>query len=182
MLRMLLSKRKFYKRWFILSRWYFYFPHTSKNLQINWYFLFFSGFSWGWRTHDQPGLCSATLTIPHHESQSSPWSSRCSRCSRSGWLQPQHCPLPSLRSVQQDLHQERHESRPGGSQVNKKIFAWFYKRIFLDVRTKKLSLSRASEVYGIPPTTLWQRANRMGIPTPKKETSSKSWTDEDLQL
>ena len=49
-------------------------------------------------------------------------------------------------------------------------------------RTKKLSLSRASEVYGIPPTTLWQRANRMGIPTPKKETSSKSWTDEDLQM
>ena len=50
------------------------------------------------------------------------------------------------------------------------------------LRTKKLSLSRASEVYGIPPTTLWQRANRMGIPTPKKETSSKSWTDEDLQM
>ena len=50
------------------------------------------------------------------------------------------------------------------------------------LRTKKLSLSRASEVYGIPPTTLWQRANRMGIPTPKKETSSKSWSDEDLQM
>ena len=49
------------------------------------------------------------------------------------------------------------------------------------LRSKKLSLSRASEVYGIPPTTLWQRANRMGIPTPKKETSTKSWTDEDLQ-
>lgn len=49
------------------------------------------------------------------------------------------------------------------------------------LRSKKLSLSRASEIYGIPPTTLWQRANRMGIPTPKKETSTKSWTDEDLQ-
>ena len=54
--------------------------------------------------------------------------------------------------------------------------------IIIILRTKKLSLSRASEVYGIPPTTLWQRANRMGIPTPKKETSSKSWTDEDLQM
>ena len=50
------------------------------------------------------------------------------------------------------------------------------------LRSKKLSLSRASEVYGIPPTTLWQRANRMGIPTPKKETSSKSWSDDDLQM
>jgi len=49
------------------------------------------------------------------------------------------------------------------------------------LRSKKLSLSRASEIYGIPPTTLWQRANRMGIPTPKKETATKSWTDEDLQ-
>lgn len=49
------------------------------------------------------------------------------------------------------------------------------------LRTKKLSLSRASEVYGIPPTTLWQRANRLGIPTPKKESNSKTWTEEDLQ-
>ena len=48
------------------------------------------------------------------------------------------------------------------------------------LKLKKMSLSRASEVYGIPPTTLWQRANRLGIPTPKKETSSKTWTEEDL--
>jgi len=49
------------------------------------------------------------------------------------------------------------------------------------LKSKKLSLSRASEVYGIPPTTLWQRANRMGIPTPKKDTTSKNWSDEDLE-
>ena len=34
---------------------------------------------------------------------------------------------------------------------------------------------RASETYGIPATTLWQRANRMGIATPKKETTNKTW-------
>ena len=44
-----------------------------------------------------------------------------------------------------------------------------------------MSLSRASEMYGIPPTTLWQRANRMGIPTPKKDTANKNWSEEDLQ-
>ena len=49
------------------------------------------------------------------------------------------------------------------------------------LKSKKLSLSRASEVYGIPPTTLWQRANRMGIPTPKKDTTSKNWSDDDLE-
>jgi hypothetical protein len=44
-----------------------------------------------------------------------------------------------------------------------------------------MSLSRASEMYGIPPTTLWQRANRMGIPTPKKDTANKNWSEDDLQ-
>jgi len=48
------------------------------------------------------------------------------------------------------------------------------------LRSKKLSLSRASEIYGIPPTTLWQRANRMGIPTPKKDTANKTWSEDDL--
>jgi len=48
------------------------------------------------------------------------------------------------------------------------------------LRCKKLSLSRASEIYGIPPTTLWQRANRMGIPTPKKDTTNKTWSEDDL--
>merc|ERR1719270_455569 len=69
-----------------------------------------------------------------------------------------------------------------GSQCNKTYTKRDMTLALEALRTKKLSLSRASEVYGIPPTTLWQRANRMGIPTPKKETSSKSWTDEDLQM
>lgn len=49
------------------------------------------------------------------------------------------------------------------------------------LRSQKMSLSRASEMYGIPPTTLWQRANRMGIPTPKKDTANKNWSEDDLQ-
>ncbi len=49
------------------------------------------------------------------------------------------------------------------------------------LRSKKMSLSKASEVFGIPATTLWQRANRAGISTPKKETSNKTWSEEDLE-
>ena len=49
------------------------------------------------------------------------------------------------------------------------------------LKTKKLTLTRASEIYGIPATTLWQRANRMGISTPKKETSNKTWSEGDLE-
>lgn len=49
------------------------------------------------------------------------------------------------------------------------------------LRSQQMSLSRASEMYGIPPTTLWQRANRMGIPTPKKDTANKNWSEDDLQ-
>ena len=30
------------------------------------------------------------------------------------------------------------------------------------LKTKKMTLTRASETYGIPATTLWQRANRLG--------------------
>ena len=53
--------------------------------------------------------------------------------------------------------------------------------LFFVCRSQKMSLSRASEMYGIPPTTLWQRANRMGIPTPKKDTANKNWSEDDLQ-
>eukprot|EP00095_Tigriopus_kingsejongensis_P000858 maker-scaffold1668_size31705-snap-gene-0.7 protein:Tk00858 transcript:maker-scaffold1668_size31705-snap-gene-0.7-mRNA-1 annotation:"pipsqueak" len=48
------------------------------------------------------------------------------------------------------------------------------------LKTRQMSLSRASEVYGIPATTLWQRANRMGIATPKREATNKVWSNEDL--
>ena len=48
------------------------------------------------------------------------------------------------------------------------------------LRERRLSLTRASEAFGIPATTLWQRANRMGIATPKKETANKTWSDKDM--
>ena len=50
----------------------------------------------------------------------------------------------------------------------------------LALRSQSISLTRASEVYKIPPTTLWQRANKLGIATPKKENVTKTWSDEDL--
>lgn len=40
---------------------------------------------------------------------------------------------------------------------------------------------QASAAYGIPSTTLWQRAHRLGIDTPKKEGAAKSWSDADLR-
>ncbi|CAG9560880.1 unnamed protein product [Danaus chrysippus] len=49
------------------------------------------------------------------------------------------------------------------------------------LRKHNMSLTKASATYGIPSTTLWQRAHRLGIDTPKKEGSSKSWSEEDLR-
>lgn len=43
-----------------------------------------------------------------------------------------------------------------------------------------LNFLQASATYGIPSTTLWQRAHRLGIDTPKKEGPTKSWTEESL--
>ena len=62
-----------------------------------------------------------------------------------------------------------------------KVEILYFSRSILLFRSQKMSLSRASEMYGIPPTTLWQRANRMGIPTPKKDTANKNWSEDDLQ-
>lgn len=43
------------------------------------------------------------------------------------------------------------------------------------------SFSRFSTAtFGIPSTTLWQRAHRLGIETPKKDGPTKSWSDESL--
>lgn len=39
---------------------------------------------------------------------------------------------------------------------------------------------QASATYGIPSTTLWQRAHRLGIDTPKKEGPSKTWNEDSL--
>ncbi|KAK4290795.1 hypothetical protein Pmani_036335 [Petrolisthes manimaculis] len=48
------------------------------------------------------------------------------------------------------------------------------------LRNAVMSLSKAAHVYGIPATTLWQRAHRMGIETPKKEGPNKTWSEHDL--
>lgn len=48
------------------------------------------------------------------------------------------------------------------------------------LRNHNMSLTKASVTYGIPSTTLWQRAHRLGIDTPKKEGPTKSWSEESL--
>ncbi|CAG4950993.1 unnamed protein product [Colias eurytheme] len=49
------------------------------------------------------------------------------------------------------------------------------------LKNHNMSLTKASATYGIPSTTLWQRAHRLGIDTPKKEGASKTWSEEDLK-
>ncbi|XP_031787171.1 protein bric-a-brac 2 isoform X2 [Nasonia vitripennis] len=48
------------------------------------------------------------------------------------------------------------------------------------LRNHDMSLTKASATFGIPSTTLWQRAHRLGIETPKKDGPTKSWSDESL--
>lgn len=48
------------------------------------------------------------------------------------------------------------------------------------LQKQNMSLTKASVTYNIPSTTLWQRAHRLGIETPKKEGSTKSWNEESL--
>uniref|UniRef100_A0A1B6KZB8 BTB domain-containing protein n=1 Tax=Graphocephala atropunctata TaxID=36148 RepID=A0A1B6KZB8_9HEMI len=50
------------------------------------------------------------------------------------------------------------------------------------LRSHSMSLTKASITYGIPSTTLWQRAHRMGIDTPKKDGPAKSWTEDVLNV
>ena len=50
------------------------------------------------------------------------------------------------------------------------------------LRSGSMSLTRAAAAYGIPSTTLWQRAHRLGIDTPmKKDPASRHWSEEDLR-
>uniref|UniRef100_A0A1B0CLD6 Putative transcription factor gaga isoform x1 n=1 Tax=Lutzomyia longipalpis TaxID=7200 RepID=A0A1B0CLD6_LUTLO len=48
------------------------------------------------------------------------------------------------------------------------------------LRNHNMSLTKASVTFGIPSTTLWQRAHRLGIDTPKKEGPTKSWSEDSL--
>lgn len=50
------------------------------------------------------------------------------------------------------------------------------------LRNHNMSLTKASITFGIPSTTLWQRAHRLGIDTPKKDGPSKSWNEEVLNV
>ncbi len=51
------------------------------------------------------------------------------------------------------------------------------------LRNGSMSLTRAAAAFGIPSTTLWQRAHRLGIDTPmKKDPSSRHWSENDLTL
>lgn len=48
------------------------------------------------------------------------------------------------------------------------------------LKNHQMSLTKASATYGIPSTTLWQRAHRLGIDTPKKEGPTKTWNEDSL--
>lgn len=50
------------------------------------------------------------------------------------------------------------------------------------LRNHHMSLTKASNTYGIPSTTLWQRAHRLGIDTPKKDGPTKSWNEDVLNV
>lgn len=50
------------------------------------------------------------------------------------------------------------------------------------LRNHHMSLTKASITFGIPSTTLWQRAHRLGIDTPKKDGPSKSWNEDVLNV
>ncbi|XP_065208877.1 uncharacterized protein LOC135837501 isoform X2 [Planococcus citri] len=50
------------------------------------------------------------------------------------------------------------------------------------LRNHNMSLTKASITFGIPSTTLWQRAHRLGIDTPKKDGPSKSWNEDVLNV
>lgn len=50
------------------------------------------------------------------------------------------------------------------------------------LRSQSMNLTKASATFGIPSTTLWQRAHRLGINTPKKDSQAKTWSESDLNL
>lgn len=50
------------------------------------------------------------------------------------------------------------------------------------LRNHHMSLTKASITYRIPSTTLWQRAHRLGIDTPKKDGPTKSWNEDILNV
>ncbi|CAH2039904.1 unnamed protein product, partial [Iphiclides podalirius] len=49
------------------------------------------------------------------------------------------------------------------------------------LRDRRMSLTKASALYGIPSTTLWQRAHRLGIDTPKRDGQPRRWGEPELR-
>ena len=61
-----------------------------------------------------------------------------------------------------------------GSNLNSAYLFLKDMEVALDcLKEGRLSLTRASEMFKIPATTLWQRANKLGIATPKKGAQTK---------
>ncbi|KAK9744992.1 CENP-B N-terminal DNA-binding domain [Popillia japonica] len=85
-----------------------------------------------------------------------------------------NCGEMSLKSNGHTEHTGRHGGGP-------KTWTQEDMELALDaLKNHNMSLTKASATYGIPSTTLWQRAHRLGIDTPKKEGPTKSWTEESL--
>lgn len=75
-------------------------------------------------------------------------------------------------------------SAGAGETPTKKMYTPEAMETALDaLRNGSMSLTRAAAAFGIPSTTLWQRAHRLGIDTPmKKDPSSRHWSEDDLRL
>ncbi|XP_044580818.1 longitudinals lacking protein, isoforms H/M/V-like isoform X1 [Cotesia glomerata] len=91
--------------------------------------------------------------------------------------------MPSGSSVHSNSGENNSRSHSGGSGHHHGSKSWTQEDMdaALDaLRNHDMSLTKASATFGIPSTTLWQRAHRLGIDTPKKDGPTKSWSDESL--
>ncbi|XP_033207471.1 uncharacterized protein LOC117167026 isoform X4 [Belonocnema kinseyi] len=92
--------------------------------------------------------------------------------------------MPSGNSIHSDSGENNsrgHSGQSGSHHHGSKSWTQEDMDAALDaLRNHDMSLTKASATFGIPSTTLWQRAHRLGIDTPKKDGPTKSWSDESL--
>ncbi|XP_063993849.1 uncharacterized protein Psq isoform X2 [Diachasmimorpha longicaudata] len=92
--------------------------------------------------------------------------------------------MPSGSSVHSDSGENNSRGHSGGSgHYHGTSKSWTQEDMdaaLEALRNHDMSLTKASATFGIPSTTLWQRAHRLGIDTPKKDGPTKSWSDESL--
>ncbi|XP_034938634.1 protein bric-a-brac 2 isoform X2 [Chelonus insularis] len=91
--------------------------------------------------------------------------------------------MPSGSSVHSNSGENNTRSHSGGSGHHHGSKSWTQEDMdaaLEALRNHDMSLTKASATFGIPSTTLWQRAHRLGIDTPKKDGPTKSWSDESL--